>query len=34
MAGFNRNQVADINQNARPTSSEYARLVAALKLSS
>ena len=24
MAGFNRNQVADINRNARPTSSEYA----------
>jgi hypothetical protein len=24
MAGFNRNQVADINRNARPNSSESA----------
>jgi hypothetical protein len=24
MAGFDRNQVADISRNARPTSAEYA----------
>jgi hypothetical protein len=26
MAGFNRNEVADIHRNARPTSSEYASI--------
>ncbi len=27
MAGFNRNEVADINRNARPTSAESANVV-------
>jgi hypothetical protein len=27
MAGFDRNQVADISRNARPTSAEYAATI-------
>jgi hypothetical protein len=31
MAGFDRNQVADISRNARPTSAEYALRVLKVK---